>query len=135
MVKIIVDTNVVLDIFTQDPLWFHWSNQQLEDLSNTGRTLLINPIIYSELSISFPSVAQLDKALSVFNFECEELSKSALFSAGKAFLKYKRAKGTKPNILPDFFIGAHADSMGYQVLSRDVGRYKTYFPHVKLIHP
>jgi predicted nucleic acid-binding protein len=135
MKKILVDTNVILDIFTQDPLWFSWSNQQLETLSSAGMPLVINPVVYAETSIGFPSTSELDRALNVFNFEYEELTKSALFSAGKAFLRYKASKGTKPNILPDFFIGAHADAVGYKLLTRDVGRYRTYFPGVSLINP
>ena len=135
MKKILVDTNVILDIFTQDPVWFAWSNQKLEEFTNGNTPLVINPVVYAETSIAFPSIAELDKALHVFGFEYEELSKSALFSSGKAFLKYKASKGTKPNILPDFFIGAHADASGYRLLTRDVGRYKTYFPSVELIHP
>jgi predicted nucleic acid-binding protein len=135
MKNILVDTNVILDIFTQDPLWFTWSNQQLETLSEAGVPLVINPVVYAETSIGFPSISELDRALSVFHFEYEELTKSALFSAGKAFLKYKASKGTKPNILPDFFIGAHADAVGYKLLTRDTGRYKTYFPGVSLISP
>ena len=135
MPKVLIDTNVILDIFTQDPVWFTWSNHQLEELMGNNVKLVINPIVYAETSIGFPTTTELDRALEVFKFEYEEITQSALFSAGKAFLKYKATKGTKASILPDFFIGAHADAMGYRLLTRDTGRYKTYFPTVHLLNP
>ena len=135
MTSVIVDTNVFLDVFTQDALWFDWSNGKLERLTESKAVLIINSIIYAELSIGFSSLVELDNALSVFNLKYEEPDKSALFSAGKAFLKNRSLKGTKSNVLLDFFIGAHADSAGYKILTRDVGRYSLYFPGVSLIHP
>jgi len=108
MGKILVDTNVILDIFTQDPLWFSWSNRQLESLSDSGHDLLINPIIYAEASIGFDTVDEFKIALEAFGFAFEELPRPILFLAGKAFLKYRASKGTKSHVLPDFFIGAHA---------------------------
>ena len=135
MVSVIIDTNIFLDIFTQDPVWFDWSNDKLEKLTDGKTSLIINSIIYTELSIGFSSLVELDNALSVFNLKFEDPDKSALFSAGKAFLKYRASKGTKSNVLPDFFIGAHADSAGYKILTRDVGRYSLYFPGVSLICP
>jgi predicted nucleic acid-binding protein len=135
MRKILVDTNVILDIFTQDPLWFSWSNKQLESLSDSGQDLLINPIIFTEASIGFSSLGDFDRALDVFGFAYEELPQAALFSAGKAFLHYRASKGTKSHVLPDFFIGAHAESRGYKLLTRDSARYSTYFPKIQLIEP
>jgi predicted nucleic acid-binding protein len=135
MSGVIVDTNIVLDIFTQDSIWFNWSNEVLEKAMETGRDMVINSIIYAELSIGFPSAVELDKALSVFNFRYEDPSKLALFSAGKAFIKYRASKGTKNSVLPDFIIGGHAEAMQYQIMTRDSGRYSAYFPKIKLIAP
>jgi predicted nucleic acid-binding protein len=133
--QIIVDSNVILDIFTQDDNWFNWSNQKLEELTNEGHTLIINPIIYTEVSIGFNTKSDFEAAIEIFNFKFENLTNDALFIAGKAFLKYKTLKGNKSNVLPDFFIGAHAESNKHTILSRDSARYKTYFPKVKLIAP
>ena len=95
---------------------------------DTGKDLVIDSIIYTELSIGFPSLSELDKALSVFNFRYEEPSKAALFSAGKTFIKYRASKGAKNNVLPDFIIGGHAEAMQHHTLTRDSEKYSTYFP-------
>ena len=130
----LVDTNVLVDVLQDDPEWAEWSVQQLRAQSQIHR-LIINPIIYAELSVTFATMEALDKVLIQMELEIVELSKPALFLAGQAFLKYRRGGGTKTNVLSDFFIGAHAAVMRVPVLTRDVTRYKHYFPGLKLICP
>jgi len=130
----LVDTNVLVDVLQDDPEWAEWSVQQLRAQSQIHR-LIINPIIYAELSVTFATMEALDKVLNQMELEMVELSKPALFLAGQAFLKYRRGGGTKTNVLSDFFIGAHAAVMRVPVLTRDVTRYKHYFPGLKLICP
>jgi len=130
----LVDTNVLVDVLQDDPEWAEWSVQQLRAQSQIHR-LIINPIIYAELSVTFATMEALDKVLIQMELEMVELSKPALFLAGQAFLKYRRGGGTKTNVLSDFFIGAHAAVMRVPVLTRDVTRYKHYFPGLKLICP
>ena len=130
----LVDTNVLVDVLQDDPEWAEWSVQQLRAQSQI-HWLIINPIIYAELSVTFATMEALDKVLNQMALEMVELSKPALFLAGQAFLKYRRGGGTKTNVLSDFFIGAHAAVMRVPVLTRDVTRYKHYFPGLKLICP
>ncbi len=131
---VLVDSNVLLDIFTEDREWYGWSSSTLAQLAE--HTLLyINPIIYSEVSIGFDRIEDLENALPVDYIQREALPYEAAFLAGKCFLKYRRAGGNKRSPLPDFYIGAHAAVKGWGLLSRDKGRYQTYFPGLKLISP
>ena len=130
----LVDTNVLVDVLQDDPEWAEWSVQQLRAQSQIHR-LIINPNVYAELSVTFATIEALDKVLNQMELEIVQLSKPALFLAGQAFLKYRRGGGTKTNVLSDFFIGAHAAVLRVPVLTRDVTRYKHYFPGLKLICP
>lgn len=131
---IIVDTNILVDIVQNDPSWADWSVQQLLAQSQMHE-LVINPVIYAELSMMYESVDALEAAVARAELRLNELPRSALFLAGKAFLRYRRQGGTKQNVLPDFFIGAHAAVAGCAVLTRDPQRYRAYFPTVHLITP
>ncbi len=131
---ILVDSNVILDIFTEDPKWFEWSSQKLAEYAEKD-TLIINPIIYAEVSIRFERIEELEEALPSDVFVREELPWEAAFLAGKCFLLYRRRRGKKTSPLPDFYIGAHAAVRGYALLTRDVKRYRFYFPKLKLIAP
>ena len=130
----LVDSNVLLDIMTADPVWEAWSTAALADALDLGR-VVINPIVYAEVSIGFDRIEDLDDALPPNQFAREPLPWAAGFLAGKAFLSYRRQGGTRPTPLPDFYIGAHAAVAGYRLLSRDRRRYSTYFPSVDLIAP
>ncbi|WP_158807397.1 type II toxin-antitoxin system VapC family toxin [Beijerinckia sp. L45] len=134
MSAVLVDSNVLLDIMTRDSQWFAWSAAALNAASNRSH-LVINPIIYAEVSVRYSKIADLDAALPESMIEREALPYEAAFLAGKAFLAYRSRGGTKFSPLPDFFIGAHAAVSGYQVLTRDVVRYRTYFPTLPLIAP
>jgi predicted nucleic acid-binding protein len=131
---ILVDTNVLLDVLENDAEWAVWSQKRLDAASATD-TLAINPIIYSELSIAFARIEELEAVLVDGSLSVEPIPREALFLAGKAFLNYKRARGTKHGVLPDFYIGAHAAVMQWPILTRDVGRFRTHFPTVLLITP
>jgi len=131
---VLVDSNILIDLFTDDPLWADWSTERLIELSAKD-TLGINPIIYAEISIAFTSVKKLETALEPLKLLRCELPYSAGFLAGKAFLKYKRAAGEKRSPLPDFYIGAHASCSQCPLLTRDANRYRTYFPDIELICP
>lgn len=131
---LLVDTNVLVDVLEDDPEWADWSIQQLRAQSKV-HPLAINPIIYAELSLTFSTVEALDETIDKLGLTVKELPRPALFLAGKAFLRYKRQGGSKSNVLPDFFIGAHAAVLGCPVLTRDAQRYRTYFPSVSLITP
>jgi len=130
----LVDSNVLLDILTEDPVWADWSTGALAGAAESG-PLYINPIVYSEVSIRFTTVEALEYALPSRDYRREPIPWAAAFLASKAFLDYRRHKGTKSMTLPDFFIGAHAAVAGLDLLTRDVGRYRTYFPTVSLIAP
>ncbi|MDR2212560.1 MAG: type II toxin-antitoxin system VapC family toxin [Pseudomonadales bacterium] len=131
---ILVDTNVLLDVLENDPAWVDWSLNQLRAQSQ-AHDLAINPVIYAELSLAFDSVQALDSTIKNMELAVQELPRPALFLAGRAFLKYRREGGNKSNVLPDFFIGAHAAVQGWGILTRDVRRYRSYFPTVSLITP
>jgi predicted nucleic acid-binding protein len=130
----LVDTNVLVDVLENDPDWADWSVAQLRAQAQIHR-LVINPVIYAELSLAFGTVEALDEALAALQMPMIEIPKPALFLAGKAFVKYRRQGGTKTSVLADFFIGAHAAVAGMPVLTRDVRRYAGYFPSVELIAP
>lgn len=131
---LLVDTNVLVDVLEDDPDWADWSVRQLRAQSQVHE-LLINPVIYAELSLTFDSFQALDDAIAGMGITVKELSRPALFLAGKAFVKYRRSGGTKGNVLTDFFIGAHAAVLGCPILTRDARRYRGYFPTVVLIVP
>jgi predicted nucleic acid-binding protein len=132
----LVDTNVLLDVVQDDPAWADWSQRQLDAVSLLG-PIRINAVIYSELSIAFARIEELESVVVDGGFEVEEIPREALFLAGKAFLSYRQRSRSakKRSVLPDFFIGAHAAVRGYSILTRDVARYRTYFPTVNLISP
>lgn len=134
MTAVLVDSNVLLDIATEDPQWFTWSSNQLRRAGDEGR-LVINPIIFAEVSVHFASPADLDSAVPPAVFAREDIPYPAAFLAGKCFSAYRRRGGQKTSPLPDFFIGAHATVAGYRLLTRDVQRYRTYFPDLPLIAP
>ena len=134
MKGVLVDSNVILDVFLNDLKWADWSESKLEEYSD--HTLLyINSVIYSEISIGFKLIEDLESAIIKAGFQLLEIPKEALFLAGKAYIKYKRRKGVKSTPLPDFFIGAQAAVLNLHLLTRDVSRYQSYFPTVKLISP
>ncbi len=130
----LVDTNVLVDLLQNDPDWVDWSIAQLRAQSQIQR-LIINPIIYAELSLTFSSVEALDRVLAGMVLPVVEVPKPALFLAGKAFVQYRRRGGQKSNVLADFFIGAHAAVARLPVLTRDAQRYQSYFPSVRLVTP
>lgn len=133
--NLLIDTNVLLDIFTDNPEWSDWSIEQLEKYQSKA-DFKINSIIYSELSIGFQKIEELEHSLYVARIKIAEIPREALFLAGKAFLKYRRQnKGTKSITLPDFFIGAHAAVEKMPILTRDPKRMKHYFPGLKVIAP
>jgi predicted nucleic acid-binding protein len=134
MDKIIVDSSVILDVFTDAPQWADWSIDVLTEYGK-NHSLIINDIIYSEISLAFETVAQLDHAIHMAGFKNERISREALIAAAKAFVSYRKNKGTKTSTLPDLYIGAHAQTLGIPLLTRDTSRIKTYFPNVKIISP
>jgi len=134
MTGVLVDSNVILDIFLDDPNWADWSETTLADAGHSSK-LYINPIVYAEVSIAFQKIEELESALHYGGFHLLEIPKEALFLAGKAYLRYRKGKGTKRSPLPDFYIGAQAAVLGMDLITRDEGRYRTYFPTVKIICP
>jgi predicted nucleic acid-binding protein len=133
-VDLLVDSNVILDVLTEDRRWFSWSSETLAE--HAGRdVLVINPVVYAEISIGFDRIEDLEDALSPDYFRRDPLPWEAAFLAGKVFLAYRRAGGRRVSTLPDFFIGAHAAVGGMALLTRDTARYRTYFPSLTLIAP
>lgn len=130
----LVDTNVLIDILSNDPVWRRWSVAMLEQWSRQG-PLLITDVIYSELSPQFASDHSLDVAIADLGVVLQRIPKRALFLAGRTFERYRRRGGIRPNVLADFFIGAHAEVARLPILTRDVRRYRMYFPDVELIAP
>jgi len=131
---ILVDTNVLLDVVTDDPQWADWSQHQLEAASLSDR-LAINSVIYAELSIGYERIEELDAALDTAGISLAEIPRPALFLAGKVFRAYRKGGGTKTGVLPDFFIGAHAAVAKFPLLTRDPRRYRNYYPTAELIAP
>jgi hypothetical protein len=134
MTAVLVDANVLLDVMTEDARWLAWSAQAIERAADR-HGLVINPIIYAEVSIRYSRIEDLDAALPKTMFDREPIPYEAAFLAGKAFLIYRRRGGTRGLPLPDFFIGAHAAVAGYSLITRDATRYRTYFPKLPLIAP
>jgi predicted nucleic acid-binding protein len=130
----LVDSSVILDIVTEDPAWSEWSADALAQALDDG-PLVINPIVYAEISAGFDRIEDLDDAVPADDFQRDALPYEAGFLAGKAFLAYRRRGGQKRSPLPGFYIGAHAAVRGYRLLTRDAARYRTYFPTVSLIAP
>lgn len=131
---ILVDTNVLLDLVTDDPHWADWSIAQLEAASLRG-PLLINDVVYAELAVRYGRIEELEAFVSEAGLEIVPIPRAALFLAGKVFTKYRKSGGSRTGFLPDFFIGAQAAVSQLTLLTRDVGRYRTYFPSLTLITP
>ncbi len=134
MTPVLVDSNVILDVATDDPKWSDWSAEALARAAD-GAALVVNPLIYAEVSIGFERIEDLEDALPESVFRRDDLPYEAAFLAGKCFYAYKRRGGARNAPLPDFHIGAHAAIRGYRLLTRDARRYSTYFPKVDLIAP
>ena len=130
----LVDSNVLLDVFTRTPGWWEWSLRQLEDAALSG-PLLINHVIYAETSIRFQNADDFDRTLADAGLTMAPIPRTALFLAGKAFIQYRNAGGARAGVLPDLFIGAHAAVERLPLLTRDIRRYRSYFPTVVLIAP
>jgi predicted nucleic acid-binding protein len=134
MAVILIDSCVVTDLSDPESAWFEWSASTLEQLDQNN-TLVINPIVYAECSIGFERIEEVEALFEHLSFAIQPIPREALFLAGKAFLQYRQRKGGKSNVLADFFIGAHAAVAGYRLMTRDKGRFSTYFPSVELIMP
>ncbi|MDQ3689495.1 MAG: type II toxin-antitoxin system VapC family toxin [Chloroflexota bacterium] len=134
MTAVLVDSNVLLDVATADPIWGDWSSGTLEETADEA-VMVINPLIYAEVSVGFEAIEALEAALPAALYRREGLPYEAAFLAGKVFLRYRRGGGTKRSPLPDFYIGAHAAVAGYRLLTRDASRYRSYFPTLQLIAP
>lgn len=134
MSAILVDSNVILDVATRNPVWYEWSAGKLAEFGGK-QNLLINPIVYAELAAGFTTEQELQEGIRSLSLAQEHLPWPAAFPAGLAFLKYRRAGGAKTSPLPDFYIGAHAAVKKYRLLTRDLRRYRTYFPNLNLIAP
>lgn len=134
MMEIMVDSNVILDIVSEDPYWFTWSSEAVASYGD-AHMFLINPIIYAEVSIGFDRIEDVDAILPPTHFRRAQLPWEAAFLGGKCFLSYRKKGGKKRSPLPDFFIGAHASVLGIPLLTRDVSRYQAYFPKVRIISP
>ena len=132
MIPLLVDANVILDVATQDPVWGERSGAVLAREAERAQ-LVINPIIYAEVSVGFERLEELEEALPPDLFHREALPWEAAFLAGKCFLAYRRRGGKKTSTLPDFYIGAHAALAGYRLLTRDAPRYRTYFPGLEVV--
>jgi predicted nucleic acid-binding protein len=130
----LLDTNVIVDVLMGDPVWMPWSAQEITSAKRRGR-LCINIVVYAECCAQQYTQVKIDSFLKDLQIEFADLSTDAAKSAAQAFLEYRRSGGTKNGVLPDFFIGAQAQSEGWQLLTRDAARYKTYFPNISLIAP
>src|SRR5258707_6725725 len=134
MTAVLVDSNVLLDLMTEDPRWLAWSAGEIERAADRFR-LVINPVIHAEVSVRYSRIEALDEALPKTMFDREAIPYEAAFLAGKSYVSYRRRAGGRRSPLPDFFIGAHAAVAGYRLMTRDVARYRTYFPKLALIAP
>lgn len=130
----LIDTNVLLDVLTEHPVWADWSANAIATCA-AGGALHINSVIYAETSVGFATPEAFERMLAASNIALIEIPRLALFIAGKAFREYRRRGGTRATLLPDFFIGAHAAVAGLTLLSRDAGRYRSYFPKLDIIAP
>lgn len=134
MTPVLVDSSVLLDVVTDDPEWSDWSSGRLEECADES-VLVINPIVYAEVSIGFERIEEVEELIAPEFFRREGLPWEAAFLAGKCFLAYRRRGGERRSPLPDFYIGAHAAVRGYRLLTRDARRYRTYFPRLELMAP
>lgn len=134
MSAVMVDSNVLIDLMTEDARWFSWASQSVERTADRHR-LVINPIVYAEVSVRYSGIEELDAALPEAMFQREPIPYEAAFLAGKCFVAYRQRGGSRQSPLPDFFIGAHAAVAGYRLMTRDATRYRTYFPRLQLIAP
>jgi len=134
MAVILIDSCVITDLADPDSDWYEWSASALEDLEDHN-VFVINPIIYTECSMGYETIEEIENLVNTLEFDCREIPREALFLAGKAFIQYRRRKGSKGNVLPDFFIGAHAVVENYKLITRDKGRFSSYFPSIELIMP
>ena len=134
MTAVLIDSNVLLDVMTDDARWAPWSSSRLAEAADRSR-LVINPVVYAEISVRFSRIEDLEAALEHTPIDREPIPYEAAFLAGKAFVDYRRRGGRKDAPLPDFFIGAHAAVAGYTLLTRDAARYRTSFPKLPLIAP
>jgi predicted nucleic acid-binding protein len=131
---LLVDTNVLVDVLQDDPEWADWSIGQLRAQAKIHE-LAIDPVIYAELSLSFSTLETLDRVVATMQLSMREIPRPALFLAGKAYFQYRRRGGSKSQVLPDFFIGAHAAVEGWPLLTRDASRFRTYFPTLEVVAP
>jgi predicted nucleic acid-binding protein len=131
---LLVDTNVLVDILQDDPRWAEWSIGQLRAQVQIHE-LVVNPVIYAEMSLSFSTIEALDAVVERMALTVREIPRPALFLAGKAFAQYRRRGGGKAQVLPDFFIGAHAAVQGWPLLTRNASRFRTYFPSLQVLAP
>lgn len=134
MARVLVDTNVLLDVATEDPRWLDWSSEHLAAAAASGG-LAVNPIVYAEFSVHYPSIEEVEAALSGLDVERLAIPYEAAFLAGKVFKRYRERGGQRKAPLPDFFVGAHAAVEGLTLLTRDARRYREYFPRLKVISP
>lgn len=134
MTPVMVDSNVILDVVTDDPVWAAWSSSTLEKIADEA-ILVINPLIYAELSVGFSSIEAIENALPPDLYRRDDLPYEAAYLAGKIFIEYRRRGGVRRSPLPDFYIGAHAAVSEFRLLTRDATRYRTYFPNLELIAP
>jgi predicted nucleic acid-binding protein len=130
--KTLVDANVILDVVTDDPKWRAWSEHALRDAAENS-ALVVNPIIFAEVSVGFVRIEEVHQVLE--NFSLEPLPDEAGFLAGKAFFSYRKKGGLRRSPMPDFYVGAHAAVCGMQLLTRDAARYRSYFPRLTVIAP
>lgn len=134
MTAVLIDSNVLLDVMTEDARWLAWSADAIERAADRHR-FVINSVVYAEVSMRYSRIEELDAALPKTMLDREAIPYEAAFLAGKSFLAYRRRGGTRQSPLPDFFIGAHAAVAGYLLMTRDAARYRTYFPKLSLIAP
>jgi predicted nucleic acid-binding protein len=134
MAATLVDSNVLLDVLTEDEQWLDWSADRLADAARTGM-LVINPVIYAEVAVGFERIEDLDDALPPTYYRRHPLPFEAGYLAGQCFVSYRRRGGDRRSPLPDFYIGAHAALAGFTLLTRDARRYRTYFPKLRIVAP
>lgn len=134
MPRILVDSNVLVDLLTDDPVWANWSTDAFSACMEYGR-LVIDTTVYAELAVRYDTIEMLEQMIDSAGLEREHVPWSAAYLAGKAFVHYRKSGGARRSPLPDFYIGAHAAVAGMQLLTRDASRYRTYFPTVELIAP
>lgn len=132
---ILVDSNILIDVATNDPVWRDWSRRQLDRSALAGDELVINDVVYAEISVRYPSVEAVDDVLAVIRIGMVAIPRDALFLAARAFQRYRAAGGVRTGVLPDFFVGAHALVSRSRLITRDPRRFRNYFPGIELISP